>query len=317
MRLTCPNCGAQYEVPEDVIPPEGRDVQCSNCGDTWYQLSAEALAAEQEQASQEAETQVDTAASERPKRAIDPQVSQILREEAEREAALRSAPEGSLETQTEMGLEDAFDPKGDSKSTPDSEPVQEAPAAEPEPVAEEAPEEPEVVTEPAAEPIEEPAPATETEPTDEPEEPSGAVQVADPAEHAAVAAAVQGLMQSEEKAGKAAPEKSTSRTRRSASRRDLLPDIEDVTQDLSDEDAPVYSRSPEALATAPKRSSGFRSGFVLMLLVMGVAMFVYAQAPEIAGVLPEADAALTTYVTWVDGLRLWLDDIVRGLSTEA
>jgi len=37
MRLTCPNCGAQYEVPDEVIPQEGRDVQCSNCGDTWYQ----------------------------------------------------------------------------------------------------------------------------------------------------------------------------------------------------------------------------------------------------------------------------------------
>lgn len=38
MRLTCPNCGAQYEIPEEVIPDEGRDVQCSSCGHTWYQL---------------------------------------------------------------------------------------------------------------------------------------------------------------------------------------------------------------------------------------------------------------------------------------
>ena len=37
MRLTCPNCGAQYEVPDAVIPDEGRDVQCSNCGNTWFQ----------------------------------------------------------------------------------------------------------------------------------------------------------------------------------------------------------------------------------------------------------------------------------------
>ena len=37
MRLTCPNCGAQYEVPAEVIPESGRDVQCSNCGDTWFQ----------------------------------------------------------------------------------------------------------------------------------------------------------------------------------------------------------------------------------------------------------------------------------------
>ncbi len=37
MRLKCPNCGAQYEVPDAVIPDEGRDVQCSNCGNTWFQ----------------------------------------------------------------------------------------------------------------------------------------------------------------------------------------------------------------------------------------------------------------------------------------
>ena len=38
MRLTCPNCGAQYEVDPGMIPDEGRDVQCSNCGQTWFQM---------------------------------------------------------------------------------------------------------------------------------------------------------------------------------------------------------------------------------------------------------------------------------------
>ena len=38
MRLSCPNCGAQYEVPLEVIPTAGRDVQCSNCGHTWFQI---------------------------------------------------------------------------------------------------------------------------------------------------------------------------------------------------------------------------------------------------------------------------------------
>jgi predicted Zn finger-like uncharacterized protein len=37
MRLVCPNCAAQYEVPESVIPDNGRDVQCSSCGHTWFQ----------------------------------------------------------------------------------------------------------------------------------------------------------------------------------------------------------------------------------------------------------------------------------------
>lgn len=37
MRLTCPNCAAQYEVDDRVIPASGRDVQCSNCGQAWFQ----------------------------------------------------------------------------------------------------------------------------------------------------------------------------------------------------------------------------------------------------------------------------------------
>jgi len=46
MRLICPNCGAQYEVAEDVIPEGGRDVQCSNCGHTWFETPGASVAAE-------------------------------------------------------------------------------------------------------------------------------------------------------------------------------------------------------------------------------------------------------------------------------
>ena len=37
MRLVCPKCAAQYEVDDSAIPDSGRDVQCANCGDTWFQ----------------------------------------------------------------------------------------------------------------------------------------------------------------------------------------------------------------------------------------------------------------------------------------
>ena len=49
MRITCPNCGAQYEVPDEVIPTEGRDVQCSNCGDTWFQAHPDHVAEQVEE----------------------------------------------------------------------------------------------------------------------------------------------------------------------------------------------------------------------------------------------------------------------------
>lgn len=47
MRLICPNCDAQYEVDDSVIPEGGRDVQCSSCGHSWFQVSKAALAAAQ------------------------------------------------------------------------------------------------------------------------------------------------------------------------------------------------------------------------------------------------------------------------------
>ena len=45
MRLICPNCHARYEVPEENIPATGRDVQCSACYNTWFQMHPEAKVA--------------------------------------------------------------------------------------------------------------------------------------------------------------------------------------------------------------------------------------------------------------------------------
>ncbi len=42
MRLTCPNCDAQYEIDDALVPPQGRDVECSACGQVWFQPGAQA-----------------------------------------------------------------------------------------------------------------------------------------------------------------------------------------------------------------------------------------------------------------------------------
>jgi predicted Zn finger-like uncharacterized protein len=36
MRLTCPNCGAEYEVSDGMIPAAGRHVQCTACHTRWF-----------------------------------------------------------------------------------------------------------------------------------------------------------------------------------------------------------------------------------------------------------------------------------------
>ncbi|WP_170562706.1 zinc-ribbon domain-containing protein [Ruegeria atlantica] len=126
MRLTCPNCGAQYEVPDEVIPEEGRDVQCSNCEKTWFQAKHPETAAEPvkpepatpvvEPAAKAATPEIVAKPVEEHKSTpepaeasstgnVDPAVANILKEEAEREADLRAQEGGSLETQTDLALD--------------------------------------------------------------------------------------------------------------------------------------------------------------------------------------------------------------------
>ena len=37
MILTCPACGTQYMVKDGSIPPQGRQVRCASCGNSWRQ----------------------------------------------------------------------------------------------------------------------------------------------------------------------------------------------------------------------------------------------------------------------------------------
>ncbi len=109
MRLTCPNCKAQYEIEDSVIPEGGRDVQCSACGHTWYQyplsvalqMRAEELDDVIDESRDEARDEArdgasgasddrEEAASAVPassatQRRVDRSVMDLLREEAERE----------------------------------------------------------------------------------------------------------------------------------------------------------------------------------------------------------------------------------------
>lgn len=36
MRLTCPNCAAEYEIAANLVPPDGRHVQCTACHTRWF-----------------------------------------------------------------------------------------------------------------------------------------------------------------------------------------------------------------------------------------------------------------------------------------
>lgn len=105
MRLICPNCDAQYEVPDNVIPDAGRDVQCSDCGNTWFQSSAEAEA--------------DSSFERQP---IPPEVSEILQEEAEieRRARAQDFDEQSLDDTSFEDEPDDIEPVEVQSEDPDA-----------------------------------------------------------------------------------------------------------------------------------------------------------------------------------------------------
>jgi predicted Zn finger-like uncharacterized protein len=49
MRLTCPKCGAEYEVAAGMVPLAGRHVQCTVCHTRWFVRGAAAEAVSEEQ----------------------------------------------------------------------------------------------------------------------------------------------------------------------------------------------------------------------------------------------------------------------------
>ncbi len=302
MRLTCPNCGAQYEVPGDVIPEAGRDVQCSNCGDTWFQTHPDHPAAQegsaaapddwQEAAPEPAAKPADEDASEqapqdpedttatspeadtpdkpdpaaRPvRREIDPAVASVLREEAEREKRARAAAQGGgLEVQTDLGLQDA--PNDNRHSV-------EARAR-------------------MARLRGDDGAATD---------PQGRVpkdvheRQTDPQRVDAQHVDTQGIDPT--------------------SRRSLFPDIEEINSSLapggdahrSDSGNNAYPEAP------PHTSGGFRRGFLSALLIAVAALLVYIFAPQLSDALPALRDVLGDYVVLVDGLRLWLDGQIAAL----
>lgn len=239
MRLTCPNCNARYEVDDSLIPPEGRDVQCSNCATTWFQPGNRARVEEPQGAP----------ATPAPRRDLDPALRDILREEREREEQLRRAA-APVEEQEEMAL-DSPPPPATRAMAPDM---------------------------------------TGAEEEDE------------------STAAIREMVAED-----------TERAERRGGR-ELLPDIEEINSTLratTDRSSRERDTSDiESMDARPRRRRGFRTGFMLVLILAAAAIGVYAFAPEISAAVPQADPFLTPYVAQVDQLRFRLDDLVQSLANQ-
>jgi predicted Zn finger-like uncharacterized protein len=125
MLVTCPECGARYEIEGSLIPREGRRVQCSACENVWLETPHEpdpggATPASAGNGSAEgADEPAAHYVHPHRKRAAEPdadieeaplahpplaeEVKSILREEAERDTRLRRE-RGMVEIQPELAL---------------------------------------------------------------------------------------------------------------------------------------------------------------------------------------------------------------------
>ena len=284
MRLICPNCDAQYEVPDDVIPAAGRDVQCSNCAHTWFcpptgtssPQNAEPdvtvappppVAAERSPSPQ---SQTSKSSSEPPqapeRRQLDPKVADVLREEAEFEARARAAEQAQIETQTELGLDD-LEPHHDEAARR---------AAEARTRMERI--------------------RGGQEGSDEASSPTRTSRTTATTAAGAVAAA-------------AAAE---------TTRRDLLPDVEEINSTLRANDDRTSQQDIEEphREFSPKQKGGFSSGFLLIAALAATGVMMYVFAPQISEQVPQASVPLDQYVDSVDQGRRWLDGQILALLAQ-
>ena len=328
MQLICPNCDARYEVPDDAIPEGGRDVQCSSCGHAWFQQRPEAeIAAEEEAALFGDDLPKPTEAL--PATEAPPVAEASPAAEADTESATPDDTDAALAAAVGAAV------AGASGSGVAAEAEAEM-AAEAEPAP--------------PPPVDLPADHSDDLPPKQELDDSVLVVLREEAEREAEArraeaqkagakrADAEGQMQFQPDLGVDAappaaaalsptqrrlamlmgkdPDAPPPEPAKPAARRDLLPDVEEInstlrpSDDQSDPDAEV-----DALPDLTKGRRGFRSGFFLMILLAVIAAAVYMAAPKLITQFPALEGGLTAYVTFVDGLRLWLNDLMNSATS--
>ena len=342
MRLICPNCDAQYEVDDSVIPIDGRDVQCSSCGQTWFQKSATQLENEND-TSDETDTSL---ADQEPDLSVDSESelsteSQEVEEEskAEVEAKAETEVEAEAESEDEVEAESEteFEAEAESEDEAKAETDVEAEAESEDEAEVEAESETDVETEAESEDEAEDEDEDETEQTLEHEseqlKPDDAV-LEILREEAALESEAR---KSETNAGldsltdlnpdeddstlAAAVSERTARLRgieppvdKNAARRDLLPDIEEINSTLSASSDDIESDAVEELVVMKSNRRGFRLGFAIILILATMLFLAYAYAPLIIEKVPASESLMNSYVEKINSLRVWLDQVMQSAT---
>ena len=277
MRLVCPNCDAQYEVSDDAIPETGRDVQCSNCGKTWFQPHANAEALAEEMPNQEWVEET----------------AEVSGEEPEAEAPIPdddvAQADEALQAESE-GVSDHLSASDETSETVEYEAISESSSVdEAAEVSEEVAEDPETRPEPKS--LDDGVAAilreeAEREQSARSAERNGGLETqpdlgidAAPAAGSALGGVRERIARLRGTAPDAGQETSA------PARGDMLPDIDEINSTLaatSDHNGEDGDYPPKA------RRRGFRLGFSLVLLLVVVGFLVYQYSPQIAERVPAA-----------------------------
>lgn len=319
MRLICPNCDAHYEVPDDVIPPEGRDVQCSSCGNTWFQPPAGVEDPEEIAPAHDRGPDDDPVGApadgpeDMPER--QPDINHDAAPEPQQDPAadvaeddMRAAPAPSAAEMADPALDDELDDEDGPASPPPNPALQ--PNLEPRQLD---PDIASVLREEAARETRVRAAemgAVESQPDLGLDDMGGSMRSGD-----IRAKDVPGPAARPRGPNLAVPAMAAAAA--TSSRRELLPDIEEINSTLRSTDQPRHSEISEEIAAEPTRHarSSFRRGLMLVLLSMTLAVLAYVYADVIAAKVPGMAPTLVSYVDWVDGLRGWLDQkVLAGLQ---
>ena len=102
-----------------------------------------------------------------------------------------------------------------------------------------------------------------------------------------------------------------------ASRRELLPDIEEINSTLrtGSERRVIPNTGADAgrdTHADPKQRSGFSRGFVLIVALASVLVLLYVFSPQISEAVPALRPYLALYVAQVDSARQWLDGMLQS-----
>ena len=308
MRLVCPNCDAKYEVPDDAIPESGRDVQCSSCGHAWFQLRPEAEAAAEEEAALFGDDLAETEDEPTAEAAPDPMPAPAI------EPVSETAPEPAPPPPPPAAEDgDAREPDADAAAIAALIGAETAAAAAP---RQELDADVRAVLREEAE-RESEARRTEAQRAGHRQAEAEAQMQVQPdlgMEPPPLGAALSPTQRRLAMLKGEDPDAPPPEPVKPAARRDLLPDVEEINSTLQPGDTAELDAQIDALPDLTRQRGSFRNGFFLVILLLVIAAAIYVMAPQLSAQFPSLQGPMESYVAFVDGLRLWLNDMMNAAT---